>query len=88
MKGLKFELVSDTGEGPNKVWTFSVELEGQKFDGTGRSKKVAKQEAAKYALIKMFNILCVPGKQLCLVQMQRSEVPKIRPPMVLVESVL
>ena len=60
--GLKFELVSDNGEGPNKVWTYSVELEGQKFEGTGKSKKHAKQEASKYALIKMFNILCVPGK--------------------------
>lgn len=59
-KGLKFELVLENGEGPNKMWTYSVELEGQRFDGIGRSKKLAKQEAAKYALIKMFNILCVP----------------------------
>jgi hypothetical protein len=63
---LKFELVSDTGVSPNKVWTNTVELEGQIFSSTGRGKKVAKQQAAKYALIKIFNILCVSGKHYIL----------------------
>lgn len=71
MTGLRFELVSDTGEGPNKVWTYSVEVEGEKFEGVGRSKKLAKQEASKYALIKMFNILCVPGKMSIKAQRRR-----------------
>lgn len=59
-KGLVYEFVSETGEGTNKSYTMSVEVGGEKFEGTAANKKLAKVEAAKYALLKMFNILYVP----------------------------
>jgi len=59
---LKYETLSETGDAHNKCWTVCVEVEGQLFEGVGRNKKMAKCEAAKYALIKIFNILCIPGE--------------------------
>ncbi|XP_060078079.1 double-stranded RNA-specific editase 1-like [Ylistrum balloti] len=56
-KGLVYEFVSESVEGSNKFYTMSVEVSGEKFEGTGPNKKLAKMEAAKYALLKMFNIL-------------------------------
>ena len=58
--GLKYTLVSESGEGNARQFTMSVSTDEQTFEGTGRSKKMAKNEAAKYALIKLFNILCIP----------------------------
>ncbi|XP_052273794.1 double-stranded RNA-specific editase 1-like isoform X2 [Dreissena polymorpha] len=60
LKNLKYETLSETGDPHNKCWTVAVEIENQTFTGVGRNKKMAKQEAAKYALIKLYNILCVP----------------------------
>ncbi|XP_033733037.1 interleukin enhancer-binding factor 3-A-like isoform X2 [Pecten maximus] len=59
-KGLVYEFVSESVEGTTKNYTMSVEVSGEKFEGTGANKKLAKVEAAKYALLKMFNILHVP----------------------------
>ena len=59
---LKYELTNEGGEGHNRSYTMSVVVDEQTFEGTGRSKKMAKAEAAKYALIKVFNILTVPGE--------------------------
>ena len=54
--------MSESGEGHNRQYTMKVNIDGQDFEGTGRSKKGAKIEAAKYALIKIFNILTVPSE--------------------------
>ena len=59
---VKYEFVSESGEGHNRQYTMKVTIDGQDFEGTGRSKKGAKIEAAKYALIKIFNILTVPSE--------------------------
>ncbi|OWF40582.1 Double-stranded RNA-specific editase 1 [Mizuhopecten yessoensis] len=59
-KGLVYEFERESVEGSNKSYTMSVEVSGEKFEGTGANKKLAKVEAAKYALLKMFNILHVP----------------------------
>ncbi|KAK3096728.1 hypothetical protein FSP39_002744 [Pinctada imbricata] len=47
----------------NKQLTFTatVTIDGDTFTGTAKSMKLAKQEAAKYLLLKKFNILYVPG---------------------------
>lgn len=42
-------------------YSCNVTVDGELFTGTGKSQKVAKQEACKYALLKKFNILYVPG---------------------------
>ena len=63
---MKYELTNESGDGHNRSYTMSVAVDEETFEGTGRSKKLAKAEAAKYALIKLYNILTVPGKLLPL----------------------
>ncbi|XP_064170649.1 interleukin enhancer-binding factor 3 homolog isoform X1 [Anguilla rostrata] len=53
-RGLKYELVSETGGSHDKRFVMEVEIDGQKFQGTGSNKKVAKAYAALAALEKLF----------------------------------
>ncbi|XP_061166889.1 uncharacterized protein LOC133175790 [Saccostrea echinata] len=43
------------------AYSCNVKVDGEIFTGTGRSQRCAKLEACKYALLKKFNILYVPG---------------------------
>ncbi|XP_070174973.1 double-stranded RNA-specific editase 1-like isoform X2 [Littorina saxatilis] len=54
--GLKYEFVSETGKSHSKSFVMSVEVDGQKFEGSGRNKKIAKSRAAQAALIKVFGL--------------------------------
>ena len=69
---LKYELTNESGDGHNRSYTMSVAVDEETFEGTGRSKKLAKAEAAKYALIKLYNILTVPGKLFPLLRVPTS----------------
>uniref|UniRef100_A0AAY4AYU9 Interleukin enhancer binding factor 3 n=1 Tax=Denticeps clupeoides TaxID=299321 RepID=A0AAY4AYU9_9TELE len=53
-RGLKYELISETGGSHDKRFVMEVEVDGQKFQGTGSNKKVAKAYAALAALEKLF----------------------------------
>ncbi|KAM6956978.1 interleukin enhancer-binding factor 3 homolog [Aplochiton taeniatus] len=53
-RGLKYELISETGGSHDKRFIMEVEIDGQKFQGTGSNKKVAKAYAALAALEKLF----------------------------------
>ncbi|KAJ8345142.1 hypothetical protein SKAU_G00293350 [Synaphobranchus kaupii] len=53
-RGLKYELVSETGGSHDKRFVMEVEIDEQKFQGTGSNKKVAKAYAALAALEKLF----------------------------------
>uniref|UniRef100_A0A8B9H5M5 Interleukin enhancer binding factor 3b n=1 Tax=Astyanax mexicanus TaxID=7994 RepID=A0A8B9H5M5_ASTMX len=53
-RGLKYELISETGGSHDKRFVMEVEIDGQKFQGTGSNKKVAKAYAALAALEKLF----------------------------------
>ncbi|XP_064416780.1 interleukin enhancer-binding factor 3 homolog isoform X3 [Latimeria chalumnae] len=53
-RGLKYELISETGGSHDKRFVMEVEIDGQKFQGTGSNKKVAKAHAALAALEKLF----------------------------------
>lgn len=48
--GAKYEFIEQSGPSHAPNFTVSVEVNGQKYYGHGRSKKVAKSEAAKIAL--------------------------------------
>lgn len=66
-KDTVYELVSENKEVDPKnrrrtVYTMILTCNKEKFQGVGQSKKAAKEEAAKYALLKLFNILFIPGK--------------------------
>lgn len=49
-RGLKYELISETGGSHDKRFVMEVEIDSQKFQGTGSNKKVAKAYAALAAL--------------------------------------
>uniref|UniRef100_A0A6I8N7R3 Interleukin enhancer binding factor 3 n=1 Tax=Ornithorhynchus anatinus TaxID=9258 RepID=A0A6I8N7R3_ORNAN len=53
-RGLKYELISETGGSHDKCFVMEVEVDGQKFQGAGSNKKVAKAYAALAALEKLF----------------------------------
>lgn len=53
-RGLKYELISETGGSHDKRFVMEVAIDGQKFQGTGSNKKVAKAYAALAALERLF----------------------------------
>nr|Q91550.2 RecName: Full=Interleukin enhancer-binding factor 3-A; AltName: Full=CCAAT box transcription factor subunit; AltName: Full=Double-stranded RNA-binding protein 4F.1; Short=DsRNA-binding protein 4F.1 [Xenopus laevis] len=53
-RGLKYELISETGGSHDKRFVMEVEVDGVKFQGSGSNKKVAKAYAALSALEKLF----------------------------------
>uniref|UniRef100_A0A4W6C8Z1 Spermatid perinuclear RNA-binding protein n=1 Tax=Lates calcarifer TaxID=8187 RepID=A0A4W6C8Z1_LATCA len=54
-RGLKYELISESGGSHDKRFIMEVEVDGQKFRGAGPNKKVAKASAALAALEKLFS---------------------------------
>uniref|UniRef100_A0A3Q1GK80 Adenosine deaminase RNA specific B1a n=1 Tax=Acanthochromis polyacanthus TaxID=80966 RepID=A0A3Q1GK80_9TELE len=54
--GLKYDFVSESGESHAKNFVMSVTVDAQKFQGSGRNKKLAKARAAQAALSALFNI--------------------------------
>ncbi|XP_072539342.1 interleukin enhancer-binding factor 3a [Salminus brasiliensis] len=53
-RSLKYEVVAVKGRFNDKTFTIEVEVDGQKFQGSGSNKKVAKANAALAALEKLF----------------------------------
>ncbi|XP_077202231.1 interleukin enhancer-binding factor 3 isoform X1 [Paroedura picta] len=62
-RGLKYELISETGGSHDKRFVMEVEVDGQKFQGAGSNKKVAKAYAALAALEKLFPDTPLPVEQ-------------------------
>ncbi|KAM9306971.1 LOW QUALITY PROTEIN: spermatid perinuclear RNA-binding protein [Pholidichthys leucotaenia] len=54
-RGLKYDLISESGGSHDKRFVMEVEVDGQKFRGSGPNKKVAKASAALAALEKLFS---------------------------------
>ncbi|XP_018426151.1 PREDICTED: spermatid perinuclear RNA-binding protein [Nanorana parkeri] len=54
-RGLKYELISESGGSHDKRFVMEVEVDAQKFRGAGPNKKVAKASAALAALEKLFS---------------------------------
>ncbi|KAM6986706.1 spermatid perinuclear RNA-binding protein isoform 2-T2 [Aplochiton taeniatus] len=54
-RGLKYDLISESGGSHDKRFVMEVEVDGQKFRGAGPNKKVAKASAALAALEKLFS---------------------------------
>lgn len=60
-----YELVAENKDVDPKnrkrtYYTMILTCQNEKFQGVGQSKKSAREEAAKYALLKLFNILYIP----------------------------
>ncbi|KAJ8306832.1 hypothetical protein KUTeg_014916 [Tegillarca granosa] len=54
--GLKYEFESEQGESHSKKFVMSVVVDNEKFEGSGRNKKIAKARAAQAALQKIFQL--------------------------------
>uniref|UniRef100_A0A673A7S5 Double-stranded RNA-specific editase 1-like n=1 Tax=Sphaeramia orbicularis TaxID=375764 RepID=A0A673A7S5_9TELE len=54
--GLKYDFVSESGESHAKNFVMSVTVDAQRFQGSGRNKKLAKARAAQAALSALFNM--------------------------------
>ena len=54
--GLKYEFVSESGDSHSKSFTMCTVVDTEKFEGTGRNKRIAKARAAQAALSKIFNL--------------------------------
>lgn len=65
LPGIKYDIVSETGQSHCKTFVMSVNLEGRIFEGSGRNKKLAKIRAAQAALETVYNIVFPtgPGKE-------------------------
>uniref|UniRef100_A0A8C5GT87 Interleukin enhancer binding factor 3 n=1 Tax=Gouania willdenowi TaxID=441366 RepID=A0A8C5GT87_GOUWI len=53
-RGLKYELISEKGGSHDKRFVMEVEIDGEKFQGAGSNKKVAKAYAALAALDQLY----------------------------------
>ena len=59
--GLKYE-VEECGESPaTKRFVMTVAVDGQTFEGSGASKKLAKQACARMSLTALYNLSFTPG---------------------------
>lgn len=65
--GVKYDYISESGDSHAKVFVMSVEVDGETFHGSGRSKRIAKSRAAQAALQKHFNLefTTTPGIRTC-----------------------
>lgn len=61
-RNLTYQLVSEQEVDKEKLYTMSVVIDGREFNGTAKSKKLAKMEAARVALESLYNAVYVPGK--------------------------
>lgn len=59
--GLKYD-VEECGDSPaTKRFVMTVDIDGQIFEGSGASKKLAKQACARMALTALYNLSFTPG---------------------------
>ncbi|XP_048462174.1 double-stranded RNA-specific editase B2-like [Rhincodon typus] len=63
--GLRYVCISETVEKHVKSFVMAVRVDGRMFEGSGRSKKLAKLQAAQAALQTLFNIQPVPSGKPC-----------------------
>lgn len=61
-RNLTYQLVSEQEVDKEKLYTMSVVIDGREFNGTAKSKKLAKMEAARVALEWLYNAVYVPGR--------------------------
>jgi len=70
--GLKYEFVSEVGESHAKVFNLAVEIDGNRFEGSARNKKLAKSRCAQAALTKLFGMDFTKTKGLAPIPRQGS----------------
>ncbi|KAG7170814.1 Double-stranded RNA-specific editase 1-like 2 [Homarus americanus] len=84
-QGVEYTLKQESGEPHAKTFTFQVTVEGQLFEGTGNSKKLAKAAAARQALSKLYGVISTPTAVLHHTPI--SNMPNIHMPQTLADRV-
>lgn len=78
-RNLTYQLVSEQEVDKEKLYTMSVVIDGREFNGTAKSKKLAKMEAARVALESLYNAVYVPDLENQVNQTQETaEVPWVK----------
>ncbi|XP_062900453.1 double-stranded RNA-specific editase B2 isoform X1 [Mobula hypostoma] len=74
--GLRYVCLSETVERHIKKFVMAVRVDGRTFEGTGRSKKLAKAQTAQAVLQALFNIPPVPSGKPCQMP-DRNKCPRL-----------
>jgi len=56
-QGVEYQLQQESGEPHAKTFSYKVSVDGQVFEGSGNSKKLAKAAAARQALSKLYGVI-------------------------------
>lgn len=59
--GIQYQDLGFQGTTPNVIHCMGVTVDGKKFIGNGKSKKVARREAAQFACQEIFNVVFDPS---------------------------
>ncbi|XP_050738043.1 double-stranded RNA-specific editase 1-like isoform X2 [Eriocheir sinensis] len=85
-QGVDYTLRQESGEPHAKTFTFQVTVDGQLFEGTGNSKKLAKAAAARQALSKLYGLIATPPSAV-LHHTPISSMPNIHMPQTLADKI-
>ncbi|XP_071546069.1 double-stranded RNA-specific editase 1 isoform X2 [Panulirus ornatus] len=85
-QGVEYTMKQESGEPHAKTFTFQVSVDGQTFEGTGNSKKLAKAAAARQALSKLYGVIA-SSTSAVLHHMPISNMPNIHMPQTLADKV-
>lgn len=85
-QGVEYTLRQESGEPHAKTFTFQVTVDGQIFEGTGNSKKLAKAAAARQALSKLYGLIATPPSAV-LHHTPISNMPNIHMPQTLADKI-
>lgn len=85
-QGVEYQLKQESGEPHAKTFTFQVTVDGQVFEGTGNSKKLAKAAAARQALSKLYGVIASTPSAV-LHHMPISTMPNLHMPQTLADNI-
>ncbi|XP_071545538.1 double-stranded RNA-specific editase 1-like [Panulirus ornatus] len=85
-QGVEYMLKQESGEPHSKTFIFQVTVDGQIFEGTGNSKKLAKAAAARQALSKLYGVTASTPSTL-LHHVPISDMPNIHMPQTLADNI-
>ncbi|XP_045581268.1 double-stranded RNA-specific editase 1 isoform X2 [Procambarus clarkii] len=85
-QGVEYMLKQESGEPHSKTFTYQVTVDGQLFEGTGNSKKLAKAAAARQALSKLYGVIASTPSAV-LHHMPISNMPNIHMPQTIADKI-
>ncbi|XP_066988616.1 double-stranded RNA-specific editase 1 isoform X3 [Macrobrachium rosenbergii] len=85
-QGVEYQLKRESGEPHAKTFAFQVTVDGQTFEGTGNSKKLAKAAAARQALSKLYGVIASAGSSV-LHHMPIATMPDLHLPQTLADKI-